>query len=208
LDLRRFAVRKAFCCLVALTGFCQLAHAAEVSSAYTDINTEKDCTVFATAEEGDGDWANMVCSGFRGYPVIIYSADLRESVFYGFPPAGDLAPTWESFAAFNSSGPKIEWRIETEDGRAIPFAAIHRWSVSDPENPDKQVEVLVVSKVGQIAERDGCAVGLVAATGNPKANEMARKIADEQARDFACGADERVLVSGDAPLPEFSRAEN
>jgi hypothetical protein len=208
LDLRRFAVRKAFCCLVALTGFCQLAHAAEVFSAYTDINTEKDCAVFATAEEGDGDWANMVCSGFRGYPVIIYSADLRESVFYGFPPAGDLAPAWESFAAFNSTGPKIEWRIETEDGRAIPFAAIHRWSVSDPENPDKQVEVLVVSKVGQIAERDGCAVGLVAATGNPKANEMARKIADEQARDFACGADERVLVSGDAPLPEFSRAEN
>ena len=201
-------MRKAFCCLVALTGLCQLAHAAEVSSAYMDINAEKDCTVFATAAEGDGDWANMVCSGFRGYPVIIYSADLRESVFYGFPPAGDLAPTWESFAAFNSSGPKIEWRIETEDGRAIPFAPIHRWSVSDPENPDKQVEVLVVSKVGQVAERDGCAVGLVAATGNPKANEMARKIADEQARDFACGADERVLVSGDAPLPEFSRAEN
>ena len=61
--------------------------------------------------------------------------------------------------------------------------------------------------MGQIAERDGCAVGLVMATGNPKANETARKIADEQARNFACGADERVLVGADAPLPEFSRAD-
>nr|WP_206078597.1 hypothetical protein [Mesorhizobium camelthorni] len=57
------------------------------------------------------------------------------------------------------------------------------------------------------AERDGYAVGLVVATGNPKANETARKIADEPARNFACGADERVLVSGDVPLPEFSRAD-
>ena len=85
----------------------------------------------------------------------------------------------------------------------MPFATIHRWFVSDPEDPDKQIEVLVVEKVGQIGERDGCAVGLVLATGNPNANEMARKIADEQARDFACGADERVIV-GD-PMPEFSR---
>ncbi|MGO4841508.1 hypothetical protein AB4144_55540, partial [Rhizobiaceae sp. 2RAB30] len=62
--------------------------------------------------------------------------------------------------------------------------------------------------VGQIGERDGCAVGLVMATGNPKANETARKIADEQARTFACGADERVLVGGEPPLPEFHRQEN
>jgi hypothetical protein len=46
------------------------------------------------------------------------------------------------------------------------------------------------------------------ASGNPKANETARKIADEQARDFACGADERVVVSSDVALPEFTRQEN
>jgi hypothetical protein len=201
-------VRKVFCCL-ALSSFWSFAHAAGISSVYTEINPDKDCTVFASAEEGEGDWANLVCTGYRGYPVIIYSADLRESVFYGFPPAGDLAPAWESFAAFNSTGPKIEWRVVGEGSQAIPFATIHRWFVSnDPDDPEKKTEVLVVAKVGQIAERDGCAVGLVVATGNPKANETARKIADEQARDFACGADERVLVGGDSPLPEFSRAEN
>lgn len=193
-------------CLV-LAGFCNAAHAAEISSVYTDINAEKDCTVFATAEEGDGEWTDMVCDGYRGYPVTLSTADLRESLFYGFAPPGDGSPAWESFSAFNSAGPKIEWRVDTKDGRAAPFAVIHRWFVSNPEDPDKQVEVLVVSKVGQPKERDGCAIGLVVASGNPKANETARKIADEQASTFACGADERVLVSADAPLPEFSRQD-
>lgn len=190
---------------LAMAGFCQSAYGAELSSVYTDLDMEKDCAVFDSAVEGEGDWANMACSGFKGYPVTIYTGDLRETVFYGFPPAGD--PVWESFGAFNSSGPKIEWRVETDGDRAIPVAAIHRRFVSDPEDAEKHIEVLVVSKVGQIAERDGCVVGLVAATGNPTANDMARKIADEQARDFVCGADQRVQVSGEMPLPEFSRDE-
>ncbi len=189
-----------------LAGLCHAA-AGEISSAYTDIDAEKDCTTFASAAEGEGDWANLVCSGYRGYPVLIYSGDLRESVFYGFPPDGDLAPAWESFSAFNSTGARIEWRIDTDNGRSVPFAAIHRWFVSaDPENPDKQIEVLVVEKVGQMHERDGCAVGVVLATGNPEANEAARELADERARNFTCGVDKRVTV-GD-PMPDFSRSEN
>ena len=83
-----------------------------------------------------------------------------------------------------------------------------RWFVSDPEDDTKKTEVLVVEKVGQLGERDGCAVGLVVATDNPKANETARRIADESVRDFACGADERVLVSGDVPMPSFARQDN
>jgi len=67
--------------------------------------------------------------------------------------------------------------------------------------------VLVVEKVGQLHERDGCAVGLVVATGNPQANETARKIADEQARNFICGSDERVIVADGIPLPDFQRQE-
>ncbi|MDT9156115.1 hypothetical protein RSW20_25600, partial [Escherichia coli] len=75
------------------------------------------CSVFAMAEEGDGDWVDMVCSGYRGYPIVIYYADARESIFYGFPPDGDLAPAWESFDGFNSAGPRIEWRIERDGSR-------------------------------------------------------------------------------------------
>jgi hypothetical protein len=182
------------------------AHAAEMKSEYTDIDIAKMCSRVSLNEEG-GESASFVCPGWRGYPVLIDTGDLRESLFYGFPPAGDRA--WESFAAFNSTGPKIEWRIEVDGERQVPIAVIQRWFVNaDSEDPETKIEVLVVEKVGQIGAADGCTVGLVVATGNPKANDTARKIADEQAREFACGADERVVVSSDVELPTFDRQEN
>lgn len=185
------------------------AAAGEVSSAYSDLVADRDCTTFAAADPDEGgDWANLVCNGYRGYPVFIYYGDARESLFYGFPPAGDLAPVWESFDAFNSTGPKIEWRLETDGNGAVPFATIHRWFVSDPDDTSENIEVLVVEKVGQPHERDGCAVGYVVATGNPDANEKARRIADLQAREFACGADQPVIDQGSVPVPPFNRAEN
>jgi len=187
-----------------LIGLGSAANAEEIKSVYTEINVERDCTTFDIATDG-GEFANLACNGYGGYPVLIYSGDLRESLHYGFPGAGDHV--WESFSGFNSTGPKIEWRVAIDGGRAIPFAAIHRWFVSaDPEDSSKHTEVLVVEKVGQVKEQDGCAVGLVMASGNPQANETARKIADEQARGFACGADERVVVGDN--LPEFSRQDN
>lgn len=179
--------------------------AAEMTSEYTDLDLTKTCTFVSASSDGD-DSGEAVCPGWRGYPVILSFGDARESVFYGFPPTGD--PVWESFSAFNASGPKIEWRIEKDGERAVPIAVIHRWSVnSDPEDSTKKTEVLVVEKVGQVGVGDGCAVGLVVATGNPKANETARRIADEQARDFACGGDERVLVSEDVAMPQFDRQD-
>ena len=187
-------------------GAAATAGAQEIVSEYTDLLPDRHCSTFAAAEEGEGDWINMVCAGYRGYPVIIYYGDARESVFYGFPPDGDLAPVWESFSAFNSAGEKIEWRIERDGERETPFATIHRWTVSGPDGDD-EVEVLVVEKVGQIHGREGCAVGYVVATGNPDANEKARRIADGQARDFACG-DQPVIDSGSVPLPEFVREES
>ena len=65
----------------------------------------------------------------------------------------------------------------------------------------------MVKKVGRPGAHDGCMVGLVMATGDPNANEMARAIADEQAYDFACGADQPSFVSDDLPMPEWSRGE-
>jgi hypothetical protein len=191
---------------LALVALILPAAAAEMKSEYTDIEIDKTCSIASINEEG-GEFASYVCPGWRGYPVIIDTGDLRESVFYGFPPAGGRV--WESFAAFNSTGPKVEWRIEVDGDRQVPVAVIHRWFVSaDAENPETKIEVLAIEKVGQLGIAHGCTVGLVVATGNPKANETARKIADEQARDFACGADERVIVSGDIELPTFDRQEN
>ena len=181
----------------------RFAAAGDLSSAYSDLDTETGCTVFASAGEGDGEWADLVCDGYRGFPVFLYENDLRETAFYGFPPAGDLAPAWESFAAFNSVGPKIEWRVETSNGNAVPFATIHRRLVSGDGDGGSTTEVLVVSKVGQIDAREGCVVGLVLASGHPEANEAARKIADQRVRNFVCGTDQPISVG--SPMPHFSR---
>ncbi|MBT1157870.1 hypothetical protein J1C56_19935 [Aminobacter anthyllidis] len=178
------------------------AAAEEISSVYVETKTETDCVIFDKAGTDDGDYANMVCPGYRGYPVLVFSADLRESVFYGFPPADFVDIPWQSFETFNRSAGKAEWRISSHDGKVIPFATIRRWYVqADVEGKDKEIEVLVVTKVGQPGKADGCVVALVMATGEPKANELARKIADEQVRDFACGSDERVVVG--EPMPVF-----
>jgi hypothetical protein len=199
---------RALSCLALCAGLASSAALAqEITSAYSQLDPDADCSVFASSGGAEGDWANMTCAGYRGYPVIIYYSDARESVFYGFPPDGDLAPTWESFQAFNRTGPTIEWRIERDGSRETPFATIHRWFVSDIDFPDEEVEVLVVQKVGQIHGRQGCVVGYVAATGNPGANEAARRIADTQARDFVCGADQPAVVSGSVPVPPFSRRD-
>lgn len=188
-----------------LTGLGQAAHADGTESVYTDLDTDRDCAVFSMNEEG-GEFANMVCAGWRGYPVFIFSGDLRETVFYGFMPESGTPPAWESFDAFNSTGPKVEWRVRSEESRQIPFATIHRWFVNDdPDRPSRSTEVLVVAKVGQIDKRDGCVVALVLATGNPNANAEARRIADQRAEGFRCGKDERVLVG--SRLPSFSRSQ-
>lgn len=182
------------------------AAAAEITSAYTELEPDRDCAVFAAAEEGGGDWRNMICAGWRGYPILIYYSDAREALFYGFPPAGDLAPQWESFAGFNHSGPTVEWRIATDGSRLVPLATIHRWFVSAGDD-DEEIEVLVVEKVGQLYEREGCVVGYVVATGNANANEKARRIADEASFGFACGADQPAIDAGDVALPMTSIAE-
>ncbi|MBZ9870671.1 hypothetical protein LB542_07345 [Mesorhizobium sp. BR1-1-9] len=188
-----------------LASVCQAAHAGEISSAYTDLDWKNDCVTYAQAGEGDGDWADLACSGYRGYPVLIAYDDARESLFYGFPPGGDMTSVWESFSGFNSSGARIEWRIETDGDKAVPFAVIHRRSISNPEDEKKPTDVLLVSKVAQIDARDGCTVALVLATGNPAANDQARKLADEKARSFACGKDRRTVIG---EVPAFGRVDN
>jgi uncharacterized protein YggU (UPF0235/DUF167 family) len=203
---RTRSMRRLILSLTALLAALAMPAQAQVESAYTDLDFEKNCTTFAAPPQDEGgDWANSVCNGYRGYPVFVYYGDARESLFYGFPPGGDLAPSWESFGPFNATTPRIEWRIARTGDLSIPFATIHRWHVSDPEDPQKGVEVLVVEKVGQPHERDGCAVAYVMSTGNPNANEKARRYADEIARDFDCGADQPAIDAGSVPLPDFSR---
>ncbi len=175
--------------------------AGESASVYTKLDTKKDCTVFASAGEGDGDWANLVCTGYKGYPVYLYYSDLRESVHYGFAAKPAEPSKWESFAGFNSTSGTIEWRLSGSGDKKIPFATIHRWFIE--ESGRKRVEVLAIEKVGQIADRDGCAVGYVVATKNPNANVQAREVADTLAASFKCGSDQPVIRQGSVPLPQL-----
>ncbi len=91
----------------------------------------------------------------------------------------------------------MEWRGEALPGGKIkPFATILRWNVvteSDQVNARGPItatgRVLVVTR---LAPGGVCHVAYIDARSNPKANELARKIADEKARDFRCGTDEPV----------------
>jgi hypothetical protein len=150
----------------AVTGFAQASAAGEISSVYTDLVIERDCTTYYTSpKDGSEPFGEMTCSGYRGYPVLLSYGDARVSMFFGFPPVGDR-PRRESFNGFNSPGTdrqfsraKIEWRVETEGDRSIPFATILRWSVTiNPDPLVKDEQVLVVSKVAQMAERNGCVI--------------------------------------------------
>ncbi|RUT98536.1 hypothetical protein EOD23_26755, partial [Mesorhizobium sp. USDA-HM6] len=108
-------------------------------------------------------------------------------------------------SGLNTAGPKVEWRIETNGDKAVPFAVIHRREISNPEDENKPTEVLIVAKVAQPEEHEGCTVGLVLATGNPQANDQARKLADEKAKGFACGKDKREVIG---KVPDFGRVDN
>lgn len=193
-------MRQVLCSAVCLLLAMNAPSAAAPESAYTKIDTQNGCTVTAQASEDEGgDWAELLCPGLGDYPVHLSYGDARESLFYGFPPEGQ-PDGWESFGGFNSVSDTIEWRMEG----GIPFATIHRWTVSSGD-PDKSVQVLVVEKVGQPGIHEGCVVGYVVATGNPDHNQQARDLADAHARDFACWRDEPLVRVGSVALPGVSR---
>ncbi len=52
---------------------------------------------------------------------------------------------------------------------------------------------MVVSKVAQPGDGDGCVVGYVDALENKNANEMARNVADDLARDFMCRIEDPIF---------------
>jgi hypothetical protein len=82
--------------------------------------------------------------------------------------------------------------METTDGKkGAPFATILRWDVQVSEQRNaKPGQALVVTRLGDAM----CHVGYVDATANRNANELARKLAEEQARNFDCEKDKRLVI--------------
>jgi hypothetical protein len=168
--------------------------AAAAESAYQKLDFDRDCTEISADELG-GSWS---CKGFGEYEILFAEGDLRQSVFYGEVGDWFAAGAFESFGAFNRAGEMIEWRLQ----RGRPFATIRRWFLQPAEDGGAagELQILVVSKVGQPGEGEACVVGYVDARATPKANEVARRVADREAADFACRIDEPRWHG--APEPE------
>jgi hypothetical protein len=151
-------------------------------SVYTDLVLDSCKAIFkGNPDEPGGDFIITRCPGLGKYKVLFKEGDLRQSLHYGYLKKSIVDHAFESFGLFNNMNPKIEWRV---DAKGRPYAAIQRFFVGDDGN---QGQVLVVSRVGQPDDQEGCPVGYVDALANKDANALARKVADTIAADFACG---------------------
>ena len=157
------------------------AGAAELVSAYTDVDVEQ-CEMLSSDEVG----ATWACEGLDGYPVVISEGDLRMTVSYGDNAMDEVAMS-QGFGPFNRLGAKMEW-LSPADDPGNPVATILRWYLQKGEGPDES-QILVVT---QLTPGAVCQIAWIDATANPGANELAREAAAELAGDFDCGGMPRV----------------
>jgi hypothetical protein len=168
------------------------SRAETIGSSYTST-APKDCHV-RSAGNGVDDSTIRVCPGKAGLVVLISEDDLRESVSVGRNKLGaskePAART--SFGPFNSTTNTVEWRAA--NGR--PYAIIQRWHIADNADQDKSGRPIAkpMLAVTRLAPGPVCHVAYVDVQANPDANELARKAADDFARDFKCGTDEVKII--------------
>ena len=172
--------------------------AGAAESVYTDTRLDKCENLIPNPEQIDIDMgvASYLCDGYKDYAFHFDENDVRQSIYFGYLSDEILTGAGETFAVFNHIGDKIEWRL---DDKGVPRATILRYILEhqNPEttNLDKAFygQVLVVSRVGQPDDMTGCVTAYVDALENKDANELARKLADEQAPNFPCGKEKPVF---------------
>jgi hypothetical protein len=174
----------------AALGLISPASAQTFGSSYTST-APKDCRVTSTEVD---DSTIRTCPGKAGLVVLISEDDLRETVSVGRNRAAaarePAAGVW--FGPFNSTEHTVEWR--TMNGK--PFAIIQRWHIADVGDEDKNGRPIAkpMLAVTRLPPGPVCHVAYVDAQANPNPNELARKAADELARDFKCGTDEVKVI--------------
>jgi hypothetical protein len=114
-----------------------------------------------------------------GYGLLVSEGDLRQNITVITPQGKQHSlELWSVVSsAFSSLGPKAEWRMRKAKTKSVPIALIVRYNASEnPEKPDKTTSYLVVTKITptEICVTDRISPG-------PKANEDARRLADESA---------------------------
>lgn len=153
------------------------AHAADITSTYSEIDWDKDCKRIDTPPVDEPDLGgHFKCAGYQDYPIWISTGDLRESVQFGhLNHQMTTQNSWESFSSFNQINLTVEWRLN--NGK--PIAAIYRHFIDNGEGDSTSRAQFLVIK--SIASTDtggiGCVYGMV--NGREKnANETARRVAD------------------------------
>ena len=179
------------------------ANAQTIGSQYSST-APKDCRRIGKPSELDGSTTRL-CPGKAGLSVLISEDDLRETVSVGRSRAAaarePAAQAW--FEPFNSSLTTVEWRMAA----GKPFAIIQRWLIADNADRDEKDRprdkaMLAVTRLPPGAV---CHVAYVDVAANPNANELARKAADELARDFQCDKDEVRIVGVSGRAVELAK---
>jgi hypothetical protein len=172
---------------IALTAAPGPAAAQLFNSSWTDLKFE-DCTVISTDDFGST-WA---CPGLKGLPVMVRESQHRFSLSYGLTSTTEKAAE-QDLPLENQPAEEIEWRVSNAEGGYKPFATIVKFFVrpeGDAEAETKPGEVLVVTRVAPGAT---CHVAYVDALANPDAEALAKKAADEKARDFDCSNEPEIV---------------
>jgi len=150
---------------------------AQTKSAYTNLDAKFCKTLKSTAEEA-GSYVGR-CPGTSGYTLLVEEGDLRQNITVVTPQKSKHSlDLWTVVSpAFSSLGPKAEWRLTTQNRKTTPTALIVRYNASeDSSKPEKTTSYLAVIK---ITPKEICVTDKVSP--GPKANEDARRLADESA---------------------------
>jgi hypothetical protein len=163
--------------LITIPFFLSSASVAQNRSAYTSLGT-KQCRTIKTETTGAGDYEGH-CRGVAGYSLVLLEGDLRQNIHVVDPKGTKHSlELWDVISGgFSFVGPKAEWRIRTQNGKASPVALIIRYNASeDAEHPDKKTSYLAVAK---ITATEICVTDKISPGSN--ANDEARRAADSAA---------------------------
>lgn len=153
------------------------ALADDVTSAYTRFEIENDCRL--VEQDAEKTYAVWSCPGYEGAEIIQAVSDDRS--FVGFGPDGRQRCTFRrTFTPFNTALSPVEWRLRN----GLPFAVIERWRVWTDDQGNSNTWLVVSA----LHDDDTCPVHYVAGS-YPKANEEARRAADDIAPGFNCKTD-------------------